>query len=81
MFSLDFTSKRGKDHELCHMETKKMKVDNTIVFSDEDFIGVQTPHQDALVILARIAGCTIERAMIDTGSSADILFNSCYDQI
>ena len=63
------------------METKRRKVDNTIVFTDEDFEGVETPHQDALVILARIAGWKIERVMIDTGSSADILFNSCYEQI
>ena len=63
------------------METKRRKVDNTIVFTDEDFEGVETSHQDALVILARIAGWKIERVMIDIGSSADILFNSCYEKI
>ena len=72
--------KREKDQELCHVE-KKRKFDNTIIFTDEDFEGVQTPHQDALVILARIAGWKVERVMIDTGSSADILFNPCYEQI
>ena len=58
-----------------------MKIDNTIVFTDEDFVGVQTPHQDALVILAQITGWKVERVMIDIGSSTDILFNSCYEQI
>ena len=41
------SSKRSKDHELYQVEAKRTKVDNTIVFTDEDFIGVQTPHQDA----------------------------------
>ena len=58
-----------------------MKVDNTIVFTDEDFVGVQTLHQDALVILVWIASWKVERVMIDTRSSTDILFNSCYEQI
>ena len=58
-----------------------MKVDNTIAFTDEDFEGIETPHQDALVILARILGWKIERVMIDTGSSTDILFNDCYKKM
>ena len=33
------------------------------------------------MILPRITGWKVERVMIDIGRSADILFNSCYEQI
>ena len=56
-------------------------MDNTITFTDEDFNGIEMLHHDALVILARIAGWKIKRVMIDTGSSADILFNGCYEKM
>ena len=75
------SSERDKGKEFCQVKMKRLKVDNTITFTDEDFVGVQTPHQDALVILARIVGCKVERVIIDTGNSADILFNTCYEQI
>ena len=64
-----------------NVETKRMRVDNTISFSDKDYKGVQTPHTDALVIPAKVAKWKIKRIMVDTGSSADILFNHCYEKI
>ena len=42
------SSKRGKGKEVYHVKRKKLKVDNTITFTDEDFEEVQTLHQDAL---------------------------------
>ena len=44
-------------------------------------MGVQTPHQDAFVILDQIAGWKVEIVMIDIESNANILFNTCYEQI
>ena len=64
-----------------NVELKRMRVDNTISFSDKDYEGVQTPHTDALVILARVTKWKIKRIMVDKGSSADILFNHCYEKI
>ena len=64
-----------------NVEPKRMRVDNTISFPDKDYEGVQTPHIDALVILARVAKWKIKRIMVDTGSSANILFNHCYEKI
>jgi len=63
------------------VENKRQKIDNTISFSNEDYAGVQMPYTDALVILARVARWKIKRVMVDTGSSADILFNHCYEKI
>ena len=50
------SSSKDKGKQICYVEAKRLKVDNTITFTDEDFKGIETPHQDALVILARIAG-------------------------
>ena len=64
-----------------NVEPKRMRVNNTISFSDKDYEGVQIPHTDALVILARVAKWKIRRIMVDTGSSVDILFNHYYEKI
>lgn len=61
------------------LEPKRLKVDNTISFIEKDCEGVLSPHQDTLIILAWIAGWRIKLVMINTGSSADILFNHCYE--
>ncbi|XP_065049834.1 uncharacterized protein LOC135679779 [Musa acuminata AAA Group] len=38
-------------------------------------------HDDALVITARIANAQVRRIMIDTGSSADILFHDAFQKL
>ena len=64
-----------------NVEPKRIRVDNTISFPNKDYEGIQTPHTDALVILARVAKWKIKRIMVDTGNSVDILFNHCYKKI
>ncbi|KAL0462907.1 UNVERIFIED_CONTAM: hypothetical protein Slati_0178300 [Sesamum latifolium] len=41
----------------------------------------QTTHNDALVITAMIANYKVGRIFIDSGSSANILFEEAYDQM
>jgi hypothetical protein len=50
-------------------------------FSDEDYARVSLPHTDALVVSLTIANQHIQRVLIDTGSSADILFKSVFDHM
>ncbi|XP_058217361.1 uncharacterized protein LOC131328431 [Rhododendron vialii] len=53
----------------------------SIIFSDEDIKGVQIPHDDPLVITIVVANYLTRRVLIDTGSSADILYLHAYDQL
>ena len=45
-----------------------------IIFDDEDLEGTIQPHDDALVIPARISGFVVKRVMIDHGSGADVMY-------
>ena len=48
--------------------------DHAITFDENETADLDKPHDDALVIRFDIGGCELSRVMIDTGSSADILF-------
>ncbi|KAJ7974494.1 Beta-porphyranase [Quillaja saponaria] len=53
----------------------------TISFSDEDLQGVETPHDNALVINTNIANFSVNRVLIDNGSFADIIYCNCFEQM
>lgn len=55
------------------METKRAKIGEPIVFSDDDLKGVKMPH-DVLVITFVIANIEVHKIMIDSGSAANVLF-------
>ncbi|XP_052180208.1 uncharacterized protein LOC127799851 [Diospyros lotus] len=60
--------------------SKKAKADSEYVyFTKDDFKGVHWPHNDALVIQARIGNMEVRRVMIDTGSSVNIMYKGCFD--
>ena len=52
-----------------------------IVFSEEDVNLLSFPHTDALVIDANIQGWTIGKILVNTGSSAYIIFSSTFDRM
>jgi hypothetical protein len=52
-----------------------------IGFSDDDYAGVSLPHTDALVLSLAVANHKIHRVLVDTGSSADILYRSAFERM
>ncbi|GAA0166382.1 hypothetical protein LIER_21546 [Lithospermum erythrorhizon] len=52
-----------------------------ISFSDEEPIGIELPHDDPIVIAPTIEWFTVERMLVDTGSSVDILYIGTFDKL
>ena len=61
--------------------SKLPRLDTTITFSDTDLEGYQHPHDEPLVIRVVVANKTIQRVLIDNGSSANIIFTSAFDKM
>ena len=51
----------------------------TISFDEEDLEGTIQPHDDALVVTARISGFLVKRVMIDQGSGADVMYPDLFE--
>ena len=51
-----------------------------IIFTDEDARRLHHPYDNANVITLAIANYTTRRALIDSGSSADILYYPAFQQ-
>ncbi|XP_050242493.1 uncharacterized protein LOC126691500 [Quercus robur] len=45
-----------------------------VSFDDDDLEGTIQPHDDALVVTARINGFLVKRVMIDQGSGVDVMY-------
>ncbi|XP_023906537.1 uncharacterized protein LOC112018255 [Quercus suber] len=45
-----------------------------IAFGDSDLEGTIQPHDDALIVTARVGGFVVKRIMIDQGSGADVMY-------
>ncbi|XP_074336414.1 uncharacterized protein LOC141673562 [Apium graveolens] len=57
------------------------KETNDIVFRENDAKWVHYPHTDALVVKMKIGMVNVHRAMVDTGSSADVLTYDAYKNL
>ncbi|XP_052176651.1 uncharacterized protein LOC127790956 [Diospyros lotus] len=52
-----------------------------ITFSKDDAKDIHWPHNDALVIRARIGNMEVRRIMVDTSSSVNVMYRACFDQM
>ncbi|GAA0158558.1 hypothetical protein LIER_38681 [Lithospermum erythrorhizon] len=52
-----------------------------ITLTDADCQRLEMPHDDPLVIAPKIAHYTVERMLVDTRSSADIIYLSAFDKL
>ena len=55
--------------------------DYEITFDENETANHDKPHDDALVIRLDIGSCEQSRVMIDTGSSADVLFYDAFKRM
>ena len=55
--------------------------DHEITFNENETADLDKPHDDALVIRIDVGGCELSRVMIDTGSSADVLFYEAFKKM
>ncbi|KAL0406264.1 UNVERIFIED_CONTAM: hypothetical protein Slati_3940300 [Sesamum latifolium] len=61
---------------------EKMSVGAPIIqFSPANTQGVHLPPNDALVIFFTVANYTVQRILLDSGSSVDVLFHKVYQQM
>ncbi|CAA0808848.1 Unknown protein, partial [Striga hermonthica] len=72
---------RGKGVAGKVAEVQVQKSSATLKFGADDVQGLVVPHNDALVITAEVASYDVQRVLIDTGSSADIIFLKCLQQM
>ncbi|GFZ19591.1 hypothetical protein Acr_28g0002960 [Actinidia rufa] len=73
--------KRRVEEEVCNLSSPMTDVSPLITFTNEDLRGLHLPHDDALVVSVTIANYSVQRILIDNGSSADILFISAFDKM
>ncbi|XP_074560828.1 uncharacterized protein LOC141817025 [Curcuma longa] len=52
-----------------------------ISFGPQNLEGVDTPHDDTLVIRATIANYDVARVFVDTGSSVNVLYKEAFDRM
>ncbi|KAJ3704748.1 hypothetical protein LUZ61_008453 [Rhynchospora tenuis] len=68
-------------YEVFHLHAAGSLVESEISFGPEDCAGVRYPHDDAIVLMLRIHGTRIKRILVDTGSSADVLYFDALKQL
>ncbi|GAV81118.1 hypothetical protein CFOL_v3_24577, partial [Cephalotus follicularis] len=79
---------QGKDESLrdylIRFNSKRLKTDGAeevITFSEADYEGVRLPHDDPVVVTLLVELFTMKRILIDSGSSAYILYKHAFDQL
>ncbi|GAV68142.1 hypothetical protein CFOL_v3_11645, partial [Cephalotus follicularis] len=55
--------------------------EEVISFSEVDYEGVHLPHDDPVVVTLLVELFTMKRILLDSGSSADILYKHAFDQL
>ncbi|GAV66676.1 hypothetical protein CFOL_v3_10186, partial [Cephalotus follicularis] len=55
--------------------------EEVITFLEADYEGVHLPHDDPVVVTLLVELFTMKRILIDSGSSADILYKHAFDQL
>ncbi|XP_075475888.1 uncharacterized protein LOC142514743 [Primulina tabacum] len=74
-------ARKGRSRREC-LEVEGARRNEAIIsFGPEDLRGVSLPHNDALVIQARVANYDILRVFVDSGSSVNVIFKDVFVQM
>ncbi|XP_030925477.1 uncharacterized protein LOC115952442 [Quercus lobata] len=60
---------------------KQRRTNRDMYFSKEDARGIKQPHDDPLIIMTMIEGFNTRRVLVDSGSSADIIYLPVFQQL
>lgn len=52
-----------------------------IIFTEADFEGVEPHYDDPIVVTLRVANYTVDRILIDQGSSADLIYGDVFEKM
>ena len=52
-----------------------------ILFTEKDAEGISYSHDNALIIMLKVAASKVAKSLVDIGSSVDIIFKSALDQL
>ena len=55
-------------------QTKQPHQAPSIIFDDSDLIGITLPHIDPLVIELHVNRFTVERVLVDQGSTSEVMY-------
>ena len=61
--------------------SKCQRANNDIVFAEADLQGVQTLHNDVVVVPMTIANYDVKWCLVDNESSTDVIFYDCLSQM
>ncbi|KAJ1698478.1 hypothetical protein LUZ63_006990 [Rhynchospora breviuscula] len=68
-------------YEIFQLHAEGSLSNTRISFGPEDCAGVRYPHDDIIVLMLRIHGTRVRRILVDTGSSADVLYFDALRQL
>ncbi|XP_073153246.1 uncharacterized protein [Henckelia pumila] len=73
--------KSWSKREVLGLEARKPDSYPVITFEPGDLEGVCFPHNDAMLIKARVANYDVKRVFVDSGSSVNVIFQEAFQQI
>ncbi|XP_073039446.1 uncharacterized protein [Primulina eburnea] len=74
-------ARKARSRRECLEVDGKRRDEPVISFGPEDLRGVSLPHNDALVIQARVANYDVLRVFVDNGSSVNVIFKEALVQM
>ncbi|XP_075486336.1 uncharacterized protein LOC142525939 [Primulina tabacum] len=74
-------ARKARDRRVCLEVDGRNRSEPVISFGPEDLRGVSLPHNDALVIQARVANYDVLRVFVDNVSSVNVIFKEALVQM